>query len=260
MGLLPQQKTPPQVDLYDQTILVYGPAKAGKSTFCAEANNALFLATEAGLNHLNVYQIPIRTWDDFLAAAAEIAAGSHSFKTIVVDTIDIAYKLCSEYVCKQQGIKHESDLGYGKGYSLVNGEFYRVMNKLSMLPYGLFLISHSQERELDSRVGKYTKQMPSLSEKGRKIVIGMCDLILYFDIEETTTPEGVITQNRVIRTKPAKHFEAGDRTGRLPDDIEMDFHKFQEAYRIATQVAADENAHSNSPSNRPKDNQTENRK
>ncbi len=45
---LPTQKTPPQVDLANQTIVVYGPVKIGKSSFCAMSDSALFLATEAG--------------------------------------------------------------------------------------------------------------------------------------------------------------------------------------------------------------------
>ena len=61
---VPTQKTPPQVDLANQTILVYGPVKIGKSSFCALSDSALFLATKAGLNHLNVYQIPIKTWEE----------------------------------------------------------------------------------------------------------------------------------------------------------------------------------------------------
>ncbi len=235
--MLPKEKTPPQVDLSNQTILLYGPAKAGKSSFCAGADKALFLATEAGLNHLDVFQIPIASWDDFLEACKDIAEGKHSFKTIIVDTIDNAYRMCSEYVCKLHGIKHESDLSYGKGFALVNSEFHRVINKLSLLPYGLFLVSHAQEREVESRTGKYTRFMPSLSDKARKIILGMSDLILFFDIEDDTDEDGNTVQRRVIRTKPSKHYEAGDRSGKLTETIEMDYRKFFAAYQIAVSDA-----------------------
>jgi hypothetical protein len=40
--------------------------------------------------------------------------------------VDNAYKMCSDYVCKKFKIEHESDLGYGKGYALINNEFQRV--------------------------------------------------------------------------------------------------------------------------------------
>ncbi len=239
MSLLPTAKTPPNVTLANQTVLLWGPAKVGKSEFCSQAEPALFLATEAGLNHLNVFQTPIASWDDFLSACKEIAEGNHSFQTIVVDTVDNAYRMCTEYICKLHNIKHESDLGYGKGYALVNNEFYRVLNKLSLLPYGLFLISHAQEKEIESRTGNYTKMVPTLPEKSRKIVLGMCDLILFADFEDVVNEDGSVTQRRVIRTKPTKYYEAGDRTGNLPETLELNFNKFIAAYRDA--VAANSN-------------------
>ena len=155
--MLPKTKSKPKHTLSDLTALVYGPSKIGKSTWCSKADDALFLATEPGLNALEVFQTPITCWDDLLQACAEIAEGKHEFKTIVVDTVDNAYKMCSDYVCKKFKIEHESDLGYGKGYALINNEFQRVINKLAFLPYGLILISHSQERDIETRTGKHTR-------------------------------------------------------------------------------------------------------
>lgn len=227
--MLPNQKTPPKTSLNDLTVLVYGPSKIGKSTWCSHAEGTLFLATEAGLNNLEVFQVPIGTWDDLLLACKEIAEGKHGFKTIVVDTIDNAYRMCAEHICQKAKVEHESDLGYGKGYALINNEFYRVLNKLSLLPHGLFLVSHSQERELETRTGKLTRVVPTLPDKARKIVLGMVDVILYCDLEVTADAEGKRVSRRVVRTKPSMHYEAGDRTGRLPEVIDLDFAKFAEA-------------------------------
>ena len=155
--VLPSQKTPPKTTLADLTVLLYGPTKFGKSSMCAQADSALFLATEAGLNNLEVFQVSIANWDDFLGACREIAEGKHGFKTIIIDTVDNAYRMCVEHVLAKHKIDHESDLGFGKGYALVNNEFYRVLNKLALLPYGLFLISHAQEKEVETRTGKITR-------------------------------------------------------------------------------------------------------
>jgi hypothetical protein len=228
--MLPTQKTPPKPNLNDLTVLVYGPSKIGKSTWCSQAEGALFLATEAGLNNLDVYQAPIATWEDLLAAGREIAEGKHAFKTIIIDTIDNAYRMCAEHVCQKFKVEHESDLGFGKGYALINNEFYRVLNKLALLPYGLFLISHSQEREIETRTGKLTRVVPTLPDKARKIVLGMVDIILFCDLELTTSADGKPAHRRVIRTKPNTHYEAGDRTGRLPELIDLDFAKFVAAF------------------------------
>lgn len=72
MPLLPTAKTQPKPNLADLTVLVYGQTKIGKSTLCSNADNALFLATEPGLNALDVYQAPIQTWEDQALAARSV--------------------------------------------------------------------------------------------------------------------------------------------------------------------------------------------
>jgi RecA-family ATPase len=70
---LPTTKTPPKRSLSDVSILLYGPSKIGKSTFASQAPDAIFLATEPGLNALEVYQHPITSWPEFLEVCAELA-------------------------------------------------------------------------------------------------------------------------------------------------------------------------------------------
>lgn len=230
MSLLPTTKTPPKNDLADLTVLAYGRTKIGKSTLCSQAEGALFLATEPGLNALDVYQVPILNWEDLRNACAEISAGNHPFKTVIIDTVDNAYKFCTQFVLEKNKIEHESDLGYGKGYALVNNEFQRVLTKLAFLPYGLFLVSHAKEVEMDSRTGKYTRIVPTLPDKARKIVLGMADMVLYCDIQEEASGDGEPRMRRVIRTKPSLYYEAGDRTGRLPETLDLDFASFRTAF------------------------------
>jgi len=233
-AMLPTEKTPPRMSLSDLTVLVHGPAKIGKSTLCSKAEKALFLATEAGLNALEVFQVPISTWNEFLAACGEIAKGEHGFRTIVVDTLDNLFRMCSEYICMRHKIQHESDLGYGKGFALTNNEFYRALNKLSLLPCGLFLVCHSQAKEIETRTGKRTRIVPTLPDKARRMVLGMVDVILYCDVEAVIDADGkTATERRVMRTKPTEAYEAGDRTGRLPDVIDLDYAKFVEAFEQA---------------------------
>jgi hypothetical protein len=234
---LPTTKTQPKPDLADLTVLVYGQTKIGKSTLCSQADSALFLATEPGLNALDVYQVPIQSWEDLRKACAEIVEGNHPFKTVILDTIDNAYKFCTEYILAKFKVEHESDLGYGKGYALVNNEFQRVLTKLAFLPYGLFLISHAKEMEVDSRTGKYMRVVPTLPDKARKIVLGMADMVLFCDLEAITGEKGEQSMRRVIRTKPSLYYEAGDRTGRLPETLDLDFGKFKESYNAATITA-----------------------
>ncbi len=228
--MLPEAKTPPRQNLSVHTVLVSGPNKIGKSSWCSNAPDTLFLATEPGLNALDVYQVPIDSWDKLLNVCSRLAEESHNFKTIIIDTIDNAYKLCAEYICHKFNIEHESDLGYGKGWSLIHTEFQRVLTKMAFQPYGLYLISHSQEKAIETRTGKYTRIVPTLPDKARQTVIGLVDIILFCDFEISSDEEGKPIYRRVLRTKPNLNYEAGDRTGRLPEVIDLDFHKFQKAF------------------------------
>lgn len=228
--MLPKEKTPKKQGPQDVTMLIYGPTKIGKSTFCAHAPGALFLATEAGLNNLEVYQVTIDSWESMLDALKEISEGKHGFKTIIVDTIDNAYKMCAEYVCKKNGIAHESDLDWGKGWALVGNEFQRVLTKMSLLPYGLIMVSHSEAKDTDAKTGKYTKQMPTLPKGARQFVLSMVDLVLYCETRKAASGEGE-AEERVIRTKPAREYEAGDRTGILPETLPLDYSSLVEALK-----------------------------
>lgn len=221
--MLPTKPTEPVSTLDHMTTLLYGQPKIGKSTLCSQFPGAIFLATEPGLNALSTYQVDCKNWKQLLDAAKEIAEGKHSFQTVIIDTIDNAYKFCSDYICEQNNIKHESDLGYGKGWKFVENEFFRVFTKLASLPYGLVLVSHSKSVEVETPVKTYNKIVPALPDKARAIIIGLADLILYADIETIKGDDGNIIEKRVLRTKPTRRYEAGDRTGKLPEVIELSY-------------------------------------
>ena len=235
---LPTTKTPPKRLLSDVSILLYGPSKIGKSTFASQAPDAIFLATEPGLNALEVYQHPITNWPDFLEACAELAKGKHPFRTVVIDTIDVLYRLCADHICQKRGLEHESDGAHGKVYGLIKNEIYRVLSKLAHLPYGLILISHSQDRDLETRTGTVTRTLPTLSESFRQIVIGLVDLILYCDVQSEQDENGGRRLRRVIRTKPSPNYDAGDRFGCLPDVLDLDFAAFEKAFNTNNKTTA----------------------
>jgi len=230
LALLPTEKRKPKQRLEDFSILLYGTWKIGKSTFCSQMDHPLFLATEPGLEALEVYEVKIPDWKTFLQACAEISQGNHPFKTIVIDTVDNLWKACSEYVRDQLDIMHESDLAYGKGYAMVRDEFFRVLRKLSLLPYGLVMTSHVEMMEVKTRTTTITKAVPTIPKSGREIILGWVDMILY--AHSVVTDEGEI---RVIRTKPSENWEAGDRTKRLPATVPLDFQEFKKAFYNQTE-------------------------
>lgn len=235
---LPTEKSRKANDLAQQTILVYGAPKLGKSSLASRFPDALFLECEPGLNQLEVFKIPTYSWEDVLAACKLIAAGEHNFKTIVIDTVDNAFKYCSEHVCAKHNIEYEGDMPHGKGWALVKNEWHRVLTRLASLPYGVVLISHAQDKTVETRTGEYSKTQPSLPDRARNVVLGLVDMILYCDTITRKDAAGNVTTARVIRTKPHPTYEAGDRTGRLPDVLPLSFEAFWRAFTGKATAAA----------------------
>lgn len=237
--MLPTQKSKPKSDIRDLITLLYGQPKIGKSTFCAQAEDALFIETEPGLELLEVYKQPVYSWKEFLETCSEIREGKHNFRTVVIDTIDNLYKFCREEVLTKNKLQHESDMQYGKGYDLVNQEFYKRLSALSLLPYGLMMISHAQEKEVKTRTGKAVKITPTLPNSARKTVMALADFILYAEVEEVVDSKNqIIGYERVIRTKATTAYEAGDRLGRLPETLPLDYAAFAAAIKGSKAKAA----------------------
>jgi hypothetical protein len=238
--MLPSKKSEPMVRLEDHTVLIYGSPKIGKSTFCSQAEDALFLATEPGLNCLPVYKMDIRNWEELCLALKEVTAGNHQFKTLIVDTIDNAYNFAADFICAKYGVDYQGDLAHGKGWVLVSNEFQRVLTKMAHLPYGLFLVSHSQDKELQGRTGPVIKTQPSLPDRARKVVQGLVDIILYCDVQDSVSETGEPLSKHVIRTKPTNRYEAGDRTGRLPETVDLNYAAFKSAFNGIPSIAKTE--------------------
>ncbi len=222
---LPTKKTQPTIDMTKLSMLIYGQPKIGKSTFCSRAEDAFFLATEPGLSSLETYNLTIDKWEDALSVLAELARGKHKFKTIVVDTIDNLFDMCVDYICQRENIKNIGDLSYGKGYSMADDEFKRVINKMARLPYGVIFVSHAQTTESTSNHVTIQRIVPTLSKRARRFIIGLVDIIGYASIITVSNPDGQIVERRVLQFTPSENVEAGDRTGRL-STIPLNYHIF----------------------------------
>jgi hypothetical protein len=223
--MLPTQKKKKATNPFEFTILLYGVPKIGKSEACSRIPKALFLQTEAGLKNLDVYATDlIGTWEEFLTIAGEIAKGEHGYDTIIVDTIDGLYNLCSQYVCKKNGWEHESELDFGKGYARVKLELMRVLNKLSALPTGLVLVGHSKEKEVKQKSGKkYDRITLCFSGSIEEAITAFVDVALYACIEPIEV-DGEMREVRVVHSLPSDKYFAGGRVslfeeGMLLEDL-----------------------------------------
>lgn len=210
---LPTSKTTVTVDLNQMFILLYGPPKIGKSTFAASFPNTLFLATEPGHKFLEIFKTDVNSWQDMIDTANMLLSEKHDYKTLVIDTADNLFKFCEDYVCKEQGIEHPADLGWGKGWSFLRAEFQRVMLALANHGFGLVFISHQIEREIKGRVITYTKTTSTLAEGARKVIMPIVDIIALMSKELIKDPKtgAPIDDQRVLIMSGDYTIDAGSR-------------------------------------------------
>ena len=225
---LPTKKIKPELKVEDLKLFIYGREKIGKSTFCSEADTAVFLATERGLDHLETYSIPISKWQDLKDAIVLLKKGEHKFKTIVIDTVDEAWFMCEQHILNEYKATDlrdgKANLGYGRGDSLVEHEFHKVLNYMSRLPYGLIFVSHDITRTVD----EVLMTAPSLHKNGRKIIEAWASYILYFDVFDKDT--------RIIRTRASKNLICGGRIANLPAKLPLSYKAFKEAVLTANKI------------------------
>ena len=115
-------------------ILLYGVAGVGKTTFASKAPSPLFLPTEDGTSHLDVARLERpKEWSDVLGMVTELIKGKHDYKTLVIDTLDGLEPILFKHLTKGKCPIQDIGGGYGRYVEIINSEWSRLMNGLSLL-------------------------------------------------------------------------------------------------------------------------------
>lgn len=81
--------------------------KSGKTTAAAQFPKALLCAFEQGYNAIGgVMAAPIDKWATFkqILRQLEKPEAKEMYDTIIIDTISIAWDLCEQFICQQNGV------------------------------------------------------------------------------------------------------------------------------------------------------------
>ncbi len=195
--ILPENKRTERPENSRKKIYLYGSPFSGKTHFANEFPDVLFLSTDGNYTnlpngippHIDIKDIVTvdgrmtrRTyaWEVLKEVIVELEKKQNSFKTIVLDLVEDAYESCRNYVLDKNGIQHESDSGFGKGWNLVKTEFLTQMKKLTTLDYeNIILISHENtSSDLTRKSGdKITKVKPNIKDDLALKLAGMVDIV-----------------------------------------------------------------------------------
>lgn len=174
-------------DLSGYITYIYGPGGAGKTTFGVATPKPLLLAFERGYNALpGVMAQDVTTWGEMKQVLRQLKDPEikDTFKTVIVDTVDVASQLCEKYICTQLEIENIGDGGWSKnGWAKVKKEWETVFREIAMMGYALVFISHSKDKTFTRKDGStYNQIVPSCSAAYNEIIRNMSDIQCYIDI------------------------------------------------------------------------------
>lgn len=190
MGINLKSLSPHKVsrDLSGYITYIYGPGGAGKTTFGSQMPKPLLLAFEKGYNALpGVIAQDVTTWGEMKQVLKQLddPEVKDMFKSIIVDTADIASQLCEKYICNQLGIENIGDGGWTtNGWAKVKKEWEQTFRSITMKGYAVVFISHSKERTTTRKDGtSYNSIGPSCSNAYNEIIKNMADVEGYIDVD-----------------------------------------------------------------------------
>jgi hypothetical protein len=232
-------------------ILLVGTEGIGKSTFAAAAPSPIFLAAEDGVRHLNVASFPEpQTFGEVLDALRALAGEEHSFRTVVIDTVDWIEPLIWADVCTRNGWPNIEHPGYGKGYAVALEDWRKLLLALDHLRNAkqmeIILLAHAAVRAFSNPAGlDYSRYECKLAKAAAALVREWCDANLFAVHEEFVSEakglaraKGISTGRRVLKTERTAAWDAKNRHG-LPAELPLDYAAYAEA-RAAGQPASPE--------------------
>lgn len=228
-------------DLSGKSFLFYGERKSGKTTNASKFPKPIILAFEKGYGLIpGVIAQPINTWTEALEVkmqlideAEQVAehnrlidadqAGEKketTFKTVVVDTADIAYDLCEKYILIKEGVEYLDETESKRGYRALSREYDRFFQEIVKAGYTLVIISHATSKQVKEGGEKYDKTIPTVPDRGFQIIARLVDVCGYASLEED--PEtGVFKPMLTLRG--TKFLEAGSRNKYMSTQIPFSY-------------------------------------
>ena len=217
-------------DLRGYSVFFYGEPKSGKTTIATKFPNHMLLAFEKGYNAIpGAMANPINSWAEFRKVLRELKdpKAKEMFETIIIDTVDIAYDYCENYICANAkradggfGVDAIGDIGFGKGYTMAAKEFDDCLRSIVQMGYGLVLISHATDKVFkDEQGNEYNQIVPTLGNKPRNIVSRMCDIIGY----SRSVKDNEGNESTKLFLRGTTRYVAGSRFKYTPDYIDFNY-------------------------------------
>lgn len=200
------------------TTLIYGPPKAGKTTFASTFPDVLLVELEpGGADYVECDVVEVNSLQELRALYSELKAlkpEELKWKVIALDTIDVISSYFEREIALEYGktILAGPSTAFGAEYARHRAEVMAVLRAFQALPSGLLLIAHA----------RFDEKKTTLNLPGRYLsldVMAMASNILYLGLTEEGQREVVVS--------PSPALEAGSRDpvlasiSRFPPDFKI---------------------------------------
>ena len=214
--------------------IIYGEAGLGKSSLAAAFPDPIFIDLEKGLSEIDAQAFPEpENYQQVIEQLKYVVTEKHSFKTLVIDSIDWLEKIIFEEVTSNAGVKDISDIGYGGGYShalKIIGQFISGLQAVSKINMHVVLLAHSHIKLFSNPLGPdYDVYNIKLREKNGELFKEWATLVgLLHQAQITKKQEGGFTETHkvlanaelVLSVKPSPAYSAKNRYG-ITTDIKI---------------------------------------
>ena len=224
-------------DLKGKFVCIYSLPKVGKTSMACQFPKNLLLGFEHGWNAIaGAKAVDITKWADYKQVLRQLEqpAAREMYDTITIDTVGLAWQMCEDFVCAQNGVQKISDIPWGGGYTACKKEFENCLRKITQLGYGLVVIAHV-ERRIEKRADDSEVEIlgPAIPKRAYEIVNQLVDIIGYIDI--TWDEEG--NSERWLYTRKTPTIMAGSRFKYLEPKIKFGYNELVNAISDAIDKA-----------------------
>lgn len=253
-----------------QKVVIYGPEGIGKSTFASQFPDPLFIDTEGSTKQLDVARMdPPSSWTMLMAQVDYVIANPNVCKTLIIDTADWAEKLAIEFIANKHRVNSIGDIAYGNGYTYLEEEFGRFLNKLTeLVRRGIHavLTAHSKitKFERPDEMGAYDRWELKLQKKTSPLLKEWADMVLFANYKTQVVNvdnQGAVKgknkaqgARRMMYTNHTPSWDAKNRHG-LPEEIDFAYSSIAHIFTkkapevVATKAEATPQAVENEKSN-----------
>ncbi len=228
--------------------ILHGVEGWGKTSFGAKFPKPIFIQSrgETGLQTLiDANQLPptahfpeSSAWENVLGIVESLTVGEHEYKTLVIDTLNGAERLCHEYVCQRDFSGEWGDKGfasYQKGPEVSLSEWRLLLSALDRLretkKMTIVCLLHTKVQKFSNPEGAdFDRYQPDVDKRTWGLTSKWADVVLFGNFESAVVAvkenkktgeqkgKGVGGQVRMIYTERHAAYDAKNRLG-LPNEI-----------------------------------------